>query len=421
MISAQSLPTAQGHARGLLDFIDASPSPWHATANLAGRLQGASFVEIKESEAWTLRPGGRYYVIRGGSSLIAFVAGGAAPAEHGYRLVGAHTDSPGLRLKPNSTHCADGFMRLGVEVYGGPILATFTDRDLGLAGRVQVRTASGVDSRLVHIDRPVARLANLAIHMNREVNDQGLKLHRQHELPLLLARDACENGDLLRTMLGSKLECGPATILAMDLMVCDTQPGTLWGAREEFIADSRLDNLASCHAALCGLLAVEAPAHSAVAAFFDHEEVGSTSAAGAAGSFFEDVLARIAEGLGAHGGDAARARARSVFISADMAHAWNPNFPAAYDPQHRLHVNGGPAIKHNAGQRYASDSAVVARFIGWCDAAGVPWQNYVHRSELACGSTIGPLVAFASGDRHRGCRRADVGHAQSARKRWRPR
>ncbi len=388
---------AREHARDLLQFIDASPSPWHAVANIARRLSAAGYRELQETDDWSLRPGARHYVMRGGSSLIAFVAGSAAPAHAGFRLVGAHTDSPGLRLKPRALIRSEGLVRLGVEVYGGPILATFADRDLGLAGRVQVRSGRGFEARLVHFDRPLVRLANLAIHMNREVNEQGLRLHRQHELPLLLAVDAGPGEDPLDALLSQQLGIPAGQIVASDLLACDTQPGVLWGAREEFIADSQLDNLASSHAALAALLPVEQPAHSAVAAFFDHEEVGSASAVGAAGSFFDDVLGRLGAALGAHGSDLARARARSVFISADMAHAWNPSFPAAYEPQHRLMVNAGPAIKHNVSQRYASESGGVARFIGWCEAAGVPWQSYVHRSELACGSTIGPLVAARLG------------------------
>ncbi|MDE3010232.1 MAG: M18 family aminopeptidase [Pseudomonadota bacterium] len=388
---------AREHACDLLQFIDASPSPWHVVSNLARRLEGAGYRELQECDDWVVRPGGRHYVIRGGSSLIAFVAGAAAPAHAGFRLAGAHTDSPGLRLKPRALIRGGGLLRLGVEVYGGPILATFSDRDLGLAGRVQVRSGRSFEARLVHLDQPLARIANLAIHMNREVNEQGLKLHRQHELPLLLALDGGAVDDPLDTLLAQQLGVPAGQIVAWDLMVCDTQPGSLWGARQEFIAASRIDNLASTHAALGALLGVEQPAHTAVAAFFDHEEVGSASSVGAAGSLFEDVLARVAAALGAHGSDAARARARSVFISADMAHAWNPGFPAAYEPQHHLMVNGGPAIKHNVSQRYASESASVARFIGWCEAAGVPFQSYVHRSELGCGSTIGPLVASRLG------------------------
>lgn len=390
-------PAAHQHAQDLLSFIDASPSPWHATAVMSARLRAGGFNELVETEAWKIEAGGRYFVIRGGASLIAFVAGEAPLAEAGYRMVGAHTDSPGLRLKPHAAHLADGFIRLGVEVYGSPILATFTDRDLSLAGRVHVRTDKGVEARLLHVDFPVLRLPNLAIHMNRDVNEQGLRVHRQHELNLLFAVDQGEGPQGFQRFLDLHSGEHAGEIVSTELIACDTQPGTVWGVRSEFLANSQLDNLASCHAALVALLEVAQPPHTAVAAFFDHEEVGSESARGAAGSFFEDVLGRLAEGLAAHGSDAARARARSTFLSVDMAHAWNPNYPAAYEPQHRLMVNAGPAIKHNASQRYASDGEGVARFIGWCEAAGVPWQSYVHRSELACGSTIGPLVAARLG------------------------
>ncbi len=391
---------AQAHALDLLFFIDASPSPWHATAELARRLQAAGFVELPETDVWRVQPGGRYFVVRGGSSLVAFVAGRAALADTGFRLVGAHTDSPGLRLKPRSAHLADGFLRLGVEVYGGPILATFTDRDLGLAGRVHVRDSSaphGVRTRLLHVGAPVVRLPNLAIHMNREVNEQGLKLHRQNELHLLFAIADGQGAEAFGQWLAGPLGCTPSDLLHLELLACDTQPGTLWGPHQQFLADSQLDNLASTHAGLQALLAVEQPDHTAVAAFFDHEEVGSESAAGAAGSFLQDTLTRLAEALGAGASDLARARARSLFISADMAHAWHPNFPAAYEPQHRLLVNGGVAIKYNASQRYATEGEGSARFIRACEQAGVPWQSYVHRSELGCGSTIGPLVAARLG------------------------
>ena len=390
---------ARAYALDLLDFIGQSPSPWHATASAVQRLHAAGYQALQERDAWQLVAGGRYYVVRGGSSLIAFVAGMAAPAEAGFRLVGAHTDSPGLRLKPHAAHLNGGFLRLGVEVYGGPILATFTDRDLGLAGRVHLRAPVAADAAavLLTVRSPVVRLPNLAIHMNREVNEQGLKLHRQNELHLLFATENAGREGAFHHWVAQQLQCDPANVLGVELQVCDVQPGVLWGGRQEFIASSQLDNLACTHAGLCALLSVQQPDHTAVAAFFDHEEVGSESAVGAAGSFFSDVLARISEALGAHGSDAARARAHSLFLSADMAHAWHPNFPAAYEPQHHLRINAGPAIKYNASQRYATDGAGAARFMQWCEGAGVPWQSYVHRSELGCGSTIGPLVAARLG------------------------
>jgi aspartyl aminopeptidase len=380
----------------LIDFIDASPSPWHAVATMAARLDGAGFTRLDERERWSPSPGGRHYVVRG-ASLIAFVRGRSAPADGGLLLVGAHTDSPGLRLKPRAAHVADGMLRLGVEVYGGPILATFADRDLGLAGRVALRGER--EPRLLRFDRPLARLPNLAIHMNREVNESGLKFNKQAELPLLLgvAGEGEDAGRRFAALLGEALAVDPTAVVGWELCAFDTQRGSLWGATDEFVASRQLDNLASCHAALTALLAVEQPEATSLCAFFDHEEVGSESAAGAGGSFVADVVARIVAAGGADGEDRRRALARSFMISADMAHAWHPNFPAAYEPQHRVLVNAGPVIKTNAGHRYATGADTAARFVGWCEQAGVPWQQYAHRSDLGCGSTIGPIVAARLG------------------------
>ncbi len=383
----------------LLDFIDASPSPWHAVATATARLTAAGFRPLLETERWRLKPGGRYFVVRGGASLIAFTLGQGLLSETGLTMVGAHTDSPGLRLKPKAAHAADGLVRLGVEIYGGPILATFTDRDLSLAGRVHVRGTQGVEARLTRFDEPLVRLPNLAIHMNREVNEQGLKLNKQTELPLLLGigRDGVDADSQFRRPLAEKLGVEAKDILTWELNVYDTQKGALWGADKEFIADSQLDNLASCHAALTALMAVETPAATTLCALFDHEEVGSESAAGAGGNFVAEVIQRIAENAGLDGEDRRRALARSFFISADMAHAWHPNFPSAYDPCHRVLVNAGPVIKSNANQRYSTGADTAARFMGLCEKAGVPCQQYSHRTDLGCGSTIGPIVASRLG------------------------
>ena len=385
-------------AADLLAFLDASPSPWHAVAVTTTRLAAAGFASLDEGERWSLQPGGRYYVVRGGSSLIAFSLGGASPDRSGWRLVGAHTDSPGLRIKPQPVLAGDSALRLAVEVYGGPILATFADRDLSLAGRVVVGTAGGPETRLLAFGRPLVRLPNLAIHMNREVNEQGLKFNRQSELPLLLAVGGIADGEgQFRRLLADTLGVEPESLLALDLAAHDTQPAAFWGADREFVASGRLDNLASCHAALSALLATETSDATAVVALFDHEEVGSESAVGAGGSFVGDVLARLAAALGVDAEGERCARARSFFVSADMAHAWNPNYPAAYEPGHRVLVNGGPAIKINASQRYATGADTAARFARLCADAGVPCQRYVHRSDLGCGSTIGPQVAARLG------------------------
>ncbi|MFY9327056.1 MAG: M18 family aminopeptidase [Georgfuchsia sp.] len=387
------------HAQQLLAFIDTSPTPWHAVASAEEHLRDQGFLRLEEAERWQLAAGGRYYVVRGGASLIAFVLGSGRLAETGFRIVGAHTDSPGLRLKPRPALSGDGLMRLAVEVYGGPILASFTDRDLSLAGRLMVRTAGGAKTHLVRFEQPLVRLPNLAIHMNREVNEQGLKLNRQTELPLLLATlDDGQDADVyLRKLLADQVQAEDADVLSWDLAVYDTQKGCLWGADGEFIAAGRIDNLSSCHAALQALTTSGEPGATCVAAMFDHEEVGSESACGASGSFAADVLSRLCLQAGLDGEDRLRTMARSFFISADMAHAYHPNFPAAYEPGHKVMVNKGPVIKTNSNQRYTTSADTAARFMAFCEIAGVPCQQYAHRADLGCGSTIGPIVAAQLG------------------------
>jgi len=386
-------------AQDLLDFIDASPSPWHAVATCEQRLQAAGFARLDETERWTLQAGDKRYVVRGDAAIIAFVVGSAALTESGLRIIGAHTDSPGLRIKPRPAEEVGGMVRLGVEVYGGPILATFADRDLSLAGRVHVRTPDGFATRLMRFADPLLRLPNLAIHMNREVNESGLKFNKQSELPLLLgvAEEGVKADARFRQPIAAALGVEPGDLLTWELNAYDTQKGSLWGADREFIADSQLDNLASCHAALNALLATDQPAATCLCAFFDHEEVGSESAAGAGGSFIADVLARLAGNAGLDGEDQRRMVARSFFISADMAHGWHPNFPAAYEPCHHALVNAGPVIKSNANQRYSTTGETAARFMALCARAGVPCQQYAHRTDLGCGSTIGPIVAARLG------------------------
>lgn len=390
---------AHAAAQDLLDFIDASPSPWHAVASCEARLQAAGFSRLEEVNRWQLAAEGRYYVVRGGSSIIAFIIGTEALLATGLRLIGAHTDSPGLRLKPKPAENAQGMVRLGVEVYGGPILATFADRDLSLAGRVNVRTPDGFASKLVRFSEPLLRLPNLAIHMNREVNESGLKFNKQTELPLLLG---VSNNDTkaearFRQPIAAALNVAPEDLLTWELNAYDTQKGSFWGADKEFIANSQLDNLASCHAALSALLATDKSAATCICAFFDHEEVGSESTTGAGGSFVSDVINRLATSAKLDAEDQSRMLARSFFISADMAHAWHPNFPAAYEPCHHVTVNAGPVIKSNANQRYSSNADTAARFMAICEKAGVPYQQYAHRSDLGCGSTIGPIIAARLG------------------------
>lgn len=405
-------PSARQHAQDLLDFIDSSPSPWHAVSTLENSICKHGFSRLYEGETWRIQPGGQYYVIRDGSSIIFFVCGDKPLNQTGFRIVGAHTDSPGLRVKPRVAQQTGRFIRIGVEIYGGPILATFTDRDLSLAGRISYRdqkTAHGINTKLIHFDKPLVRLPNLAIHMNRTVNDEGLRLDKQNEIPLLfsITNDEKPGPQQFLRLLAEKLECEPKDILSWDLNVFDIQKGVFFGQHEEFLADSQLDNLASCHAALTAILTEDAsnPDSTIVCAFFDHEEIGSESIKGADGSFLPDTLERIGLCLETGAEGYKQALANSFLISADMAHAYHPNFPTAYEPDHKVLVNSGPVIKINANHRYTSETVSEALFIRYCEQADIPWQKYTHRTNIPCGSTIGPMASARLG-----IRSVDVGN-----------
>lgn len=386
-------------AQDLLNFIDASPSPWHAVDSVAKLLKENGFKPLIENQPWQFKKNGRYYVVRDGASIIAFVIGNQALADTGFRIVGAHTDSPGLRLKPKAAFSNQGIAQLGVEVYGGPILATFTDRDLSLAGRVMVRDGNSHVARHAQFSSSIVRLPNLAIHMNREVNDKGLVLNKQTGLPLIFgfAADSAEAQTQLTNALAMKLQVEAADIITWDLSVYDTQKGSFWGLNEEFIANSQLDNLASCHAAISALSNNKKPDSTSICALFDHEEVGSESATGASGSFMSDIITRICASTSTSEEDRLRALANSFFISADMAHAYHPNHASSYEPYHHALVNQGPVIKTNANQRYSTNAETAARFIQLCKCAEVPYQQYAHRTDLGCGSTIGPILAAQLG------------------------
>jgi aspartyl aminopeptidase len=396
--------SARRQVQNLLDFIDVSPSPWHAVASAEAQLSTFEFLKLDETAKWVLEPGGRYYVVRDDSSIIIFVMGQKPLLQTGFKIVGAHTDSPGLRIKPKAATGMDGLLRLGVEVYGGPILATFTDRDLSLAGRLAYKNEQGlIATKLICFNQPLLRLPNLAIHMNRTVNDDGLKLHKQYELPLILSRTSDQQlpADYFLALLQQQSGIDAKRILSWELNVYDTQKGNFWGGNQEFYADSQLDNLASCHAALEALLdySVLETDSTLVCGLLDHEEIGSESNKGADGSFLPDVLQRIAWAQNIQGEDLAISMAKSFMISADMAHAYQPNFPNAYDPEHKVSVNDGPVIKINANQRYSTESVSAALFAGWCQQAEVPYQTYSHRCDLSCGSTIGPITSAKLGIR----------------------
>ena len=391
--------STKNQAQALLDFVDASPSPWHVVKTVSQQLLAQGYQQLSETDDWQLRPQGAYFVVRGGASIIAFALGSQSIVETGFRLIGAHTDSPGLRLKPQTAFVGNGLVRIGVEVYGGPILATFADRDLSIAGRVMVKNGAKIDTHLIKFDEALMRLPNLAIHMNREVNEKGLKFHKQDELPLIFGESetGIEADQQFIELIANTLNVNYADILTWELNVYDTQKGSFWGANQEFIADSQLDNLASCHAAIAALLSVKNHTTTNIIALFDHEEVGSESATGASGSFLSDIIKRISAHTNLNEADTLRALAKSFFVSADMAHAYHPNFASSYEPNHHVLVNKGVVIKTNSNHRYASNADTAARFMQLCNLANVPYQQYAHRTDLGCGSTIGPIIAAQLG------------------------
>lgn len=384
----------------LISYLDASPTPFHAAAESARLLRDAGFVALSESEPWTLQPGTRAYVVRADSSLIAFVCGEKPPAEAGFLVVGAHTDSPNLRIKPSPDVNRYGYRQLAVEPYGGVLLTTWLDRDLSLAGRVSVSEGkSATRSVLVDLARPLLRIPNLAIHLNRNVNTEGLVLNAQSHLAPILGLQS-EDGESLRELLAREIAARgtpvkPEAIAAWDLCLYDVQGATVSGANGEFVQSARLDNLASCFGALTALAkAPKAHAATRVIALYDHEEVGSRSAQGAASPFLRQLLERITfAGADKNPEAFARAIARSFLISADMAHAIHPNYADRHEPNHAPLLGGGPVLKTNVNQSYATDGASAARFAQLCRQVEVPLQQFVVRSDLPCGSTIGPITA----------------------------
>jgi aspartyl aminopeptidase len=399
-------------ARDLLRFIDRSPTPYHAVAESVRRLESAGFERASETEVWSVEPGARRFIVRNEGSLVAFEAGMASPAEAGFRLIGAHSDSPNLRLKPRPDVEAQGYRQLAVETYGGVLLHTWLDRDLSLAGRITFREDGGIETALIDFERPLLRIPSLAIHLNREVNTQGLQLNsQQHVVPLLGLESAPPLAQFLVEELAARstARISAEDVLAFDLMLHDAQPSGVAGARGEFILAPRLDNLGSCHAALSALLAAArdpVPAFTRVIVLYDHEEIGSRTAQGAAGPFLLEVLERVVEGFkGGEPQGLPRALAQSMLISADMAHAVHPNYADKHDPGHRPVVGGGPVIKVHAGQSYTGDAVTIGRFASLCAKEGIEPQHFASRNDLLCGTTVGPITAARVG-----VRTVDVGN-----------
>jgi len=380
----------------LFAFLAASPTPYHAVASAVARLEQAHFRAITERDAWASLAPGRYYVVHEGSALVAFIVPDA-PIE-GYRIVGAHTDSPNLRLKPKPEYTKEGYLQLGVEVYGGALLNSWLDRDLALAGRVLVRGEGGaLDTRLVLLDRPRLRVPQLAIHLDREVNEKGLVLNKQEHLAPVLGLKSSGAVELT-ALVASSLGVAAADIAHLDLMLYDTLAPARGGAHEEVFFSARLDNLAMCHAAVRSLAQItDGSALCPLIALFDHEEVGSQSATGAESHFLPRVLERLSRRGGRSHDQHAQALARSLCLSADMAHAVHPNYESRHEPRHKPMLNGGPVLKINAQQRYATSARTATLVEEICRQLEIPLQHYVNRTDLPCGTTIGPITSSLLG------------------------
>ena len=387
---AQSGPTG---LHDLIGFLDASPSPHHVVASAAARLEAAGFARVGEGDDWSTAP--RSYVVRGGA-LVAWVQPSTperlprAP----FRIVGAHTDSPGLRVKPRPDAASAGWRQIAVEVYGGALLNSWLDRDLGVAGRVLHRSG---DEFLVDIREPLARVPQLAIHLDRDVNDRGLVLDKQQHLTPVWGVGASRPGDFVAHIAQRSGMVRADDIAAWDLCLYDITPAAVLGGDASLLASGRLDNQLSCWAATTALVGAGPSNEVQVVALFDHEEVGSESTTGAAGPLLEHVLERLALARGAGRDDFLRSLAASRCISADNAHAVHPNYPERHEPGHRPMVNAGPAIKVNANQRYATSAATALEFERCCTRADVPVQSFVSRNNMPCGSTIGPITATRLG------------------------
>ncbi|MEU4015018.1 M18 family aminopeptidase [Microbacterium sp. NPDC028030] len=387
-------PVALAHAEDLADFVSASPSSYHAAAEVARRLEDAGYTRLREEDAWPAQAGGRFVVVRDGAT-IAWAVPEDASATTPVQIFGAHTDSPGFKLKPQPTTGSRGWLQAAVEVYGGPLLNSWLDRELRLAGRLAL-----ADGRVVLADTgPLLRLPQLAIHLDRGVNN-GLALDKQVETQPVWGLGDASEADILAE-LASSADVAAAEIRGYDVVVADAARGAVFGKDRAFFASGRLDDLASVHAGVVALAAHEAKSGSpiAVLAAFDHEELGSASRSGAAGPFLEDVLERLYAGLGADSSARRQAYASSWCLSSDVGHSVHPNYAAKHDPVVQPVLGSGPILKLNANQRYATDAVGTASWRTWCERAGVVTQEFVSNNSVPCGSTIGPITATRLGIR----------------------
>ena len=387
---------AQEFAQDLIDFIHASPSPFHVVANVRDRLADAGFTPLVFDERWSLSEGGKYFVTRNGSAIVAFTVGEGDPARHGFRLVASHTDSPSLRINPAPEIIVEeSYLKLDTEVYGSPILNTWLDRPLRLAGRVSLKGSGGVrpETHLIFFNEPVLIIPNQSLHMNRKVNE-GLALNPQDDMMPLLAgvSEELEKDGFLKRLLAGDLSVGVDEIVGFDLFLSEYDRGSLVGLNREFISSTKLDNLAMVHASLHGFLASDGGAATNLLVCYDDEEVGSRTRQGAASPFLATLLERIAMSRGADREDFYRAVHKSFMISADMGHAVHPNAADKHDPVNKPVVNGGPMIKIAAKKNFITESNTAAVYQAVCERLGIPVQTFVSRSDQKGGSTIGPIT-----------------------------
>lgn len=428
MASSDQRTPAADVAHDLIAFLNTSWTPFHAVEESTSRLLAAGFERIREKDAWDLQLGKKYFFTKNTSTIVAFAVGAKYQPGNGFYMVGAHTDSPCLKLKPVSQSIKGGCLMVNVEPYGGGLWSTWFDRDLTVAGRVIVRVNGSLQQRLVRITKPILRIPMLAIHLQRDYYTQGFKPNTQtHLAPLLATSIKAElkeskggkshHHTVLLELIASELGAEVDDIVDFELNVCDVQPATIGGIKDEFIYSGRLDNLAMSFCALQALIesssalgALDDEEHVRAIALFDHEEVGSASAQGAGGPVMRDTITRVACALSnGQEGACERSLRESFLVSADMAHALHPNYEDKYDPQNHPKFHGGLVLKYNQNQRYATNLISAVLFREVARRHGLPCQEFAVRNDMPCGSTIGPILAS-----NLGCRTVDVGVPQLA-------
>lgn len=376
----------------LLSFLNSSPTASSAVSQIASKLDKNGFTRLEEGDSWNIGANVKFYTVRSDTSIIAGITGTEKCETAGCRIIGAHTDSPGFRIKPVPDRKIDGINVLGVEVYGSPILATWFDRDLSIAGTLAIREDDSISRKQFIIRKPICRMASPAIHIEREVNKDGFKVNPETNTPLLFSTSGAVFDDIL-SLACESAHVNKESVSGWSMEVWDTQPAVLGGIEDDFIFSGRLDNLAMCHASIEALLASEESAGTKLISLFNNEEVGSKTLNGAGSTFLDTVIERLAAGRDEY----FRCLSKSIQVSTDGAHGVHPNYPGKHDPGCRPVLNGGPVVKVNAKQKYTSTDLTSAYFRTCAEEAGVDIQYFVSRNDMLCGSTIGPVISARTG------------------------